>query len=221
MACSRMRSCASTPASPQGDRVGIHYDAMLAKIIVAGASREAALAQLAQALRGCRIEGVTTNLAALLALARDAEVRAGRIFTRLIDERGAAAAAAGGRPRAACGAARSALTALRRPARNARSRLGTAADAWALTAAGATLIRLQPAGLAAHVVRARARRAGLAGRDRRCGRRSRPTSRSPSAALRRLRRARASAVRPCSGRRRSSPSASRSGSMPSGTASSA
>ena len=43
-----------------------------------------------EALGACRIEGVTTNLAALLALARDAEVRAGRVFTRLIDERGAA-----------------------------------------------------------------------------------------------------------------------------------
>ena len=139
----------------EGDRVGIHYDAMLAKIIVAGSSREAALAQLAQALRGCRIEGVTTNLAALLALVNDADVRAGRIFTRLIDERGAQLMPelASLTRRAALLAALALLAAARRQWPQSPWDCG---DAWALNGVGATLLRLQPAGLAAHVVRARA-----------------------------------------------------------------
>ena len=73
-----------------GDKVGTHYDALLAKLIVMGSDRDAALGQLQRALCACRIEGLTTNLAALIALASDAEVRAARVFTRLIDERGAA-----------------------------------------------------------------------------------------------------------------------------------
>jgi 3-methylcrotonyl-CoA carboxylase alpha subunit len=142
-----------------GDRVGIHYDAMLAKIIVAGTSREDALAQLARALQGCRVEGMTTNLAALLALANDVDVRAGRVFTRLIDERGARLLpeAAGSARRAALLAALSLLAAARRRSPQSPWDCG---DAWALNGAGATLIRLQPAGLAAHVVRAHAGSSG-------------------------------------------------------------
>jgi 3-methylcrotonyl-CoA carboxylase alpha subunit len=138
----------------EGDRVGVHYDAMLAKIIVAGESREEALAHLVQALQRCRIDGVTTNLAALLALATDADVRAGRVFTRLVDERGAQLLPqSGGTTReAALLAALSLLAASRR--RRPRSPW-QCADAWALNGAGATLIRLQSAGLDAHVVRAR------------------------------------------------------------------
>jgi 3-methylcrotonyl-CoA carboxylase alpha subunit len=143
----------------QGDRVGIHYDAMLGKIIVGGANRDAALAHLVEALAECRIEGVTTNLAALLALARDAEVRAGRVFTRLIDERGAALL-----PEATETMRRAALLAglaLLLAAHPTRPRSPWACgDAWALNRGGATLIRLQPAGLDAHVIRARAAAAG-------------------------------------------------------------
>jgi 3-methylcrotonyl-CoA carboxylase alpha subunit len=71
-----------------GDRVVTDYDALLAKLVVHAGDREQALDELQRALRSCRIDGVTTNLAALIALADDAEVRAGRVFTRLIDERG-------------------------------------------------------------------------------------------------------------------------------------
>ena len=75
-------------AVEEGDRVVTDYDALLAKLIVHAPDRERALAELRRALASCRIEGVTTNLAALIALASDPEVRAGRVFTRLIDERG-------------------------------------------------------------------------------------------------------------------------------------
>jgi 3-methylcrotonyl-CoA carboxylase alpha subunit len=71
-----------------GDRVVIDYDALLAKLIVWGADRPQALAHLRRALRQCRIDGVTTNLAALIALAEDEAVASARVHTRLIDERG-------------------------------------------------------------------------------------------------------------------------------------
>jgi propionyl-CoA carboxylase alpha chain len=44
-----------------GDEVGTHYDAMLAKVIVWGPSREAALRQLRGVLRRARVHGVRTN----------------------------------------------------------------------------------------------------------------------------------------------------------------
>jgi 3-methylcrotonyl-CoA carboxylase alpha subunit len=75
-------------AVEEGDRVVTDYDALLAKLIVHGPTREAALQQLEAALLDTRIEGVTTNLAALVALTRDPDVRAGRMTTGLIDARG-------------------------------------------------------------------------------------------------------------------------------------
>jgi len=75
-------------AVEQGDRVVTDYDALLAKVIVHGATREAALQQLESALLSSRVEGVTTNLAALVALTRDADFRAARMTTALIDARG-------------------------------------------------------------------------------------------------------------------------------------
>ena len=74
-------------AVEEGDRVVTDYDALLAKVIVHAATREAALQHLETALLACRVEGVTTNLAALVALARDADFRAGRMTTGLIDAR--------------------------------------------------------------------------------------------------------------------------------------
>ena len=75
-------------AVEKGDRVVTDYDALLAKLIVHAANRELALVELQRALADIRIEGVTTNLAALMALASDPDVRAGRVSTRMIDERG-------------------------------------------------------------------------------------------------------------------------------------
>ena len=72
----------------QGDRVVTDYDALLAKVIVHGATREEALQRLESALLSSRVEGVTTNLAALVALTRDADFRAARMTTGLIDARG-------------------------------------------------------------------------------------------------------------------------------------
>jgi 3-methylcrotonyl-CoA carboxylase alpha subunit len=71
-----------------GDRVVVDYDALLAKLIVHAADRPSALSALERALRASRVEGVTTNLAALVALAADPQVAAADVYTRLIDERG-------------------------------------------------------------------------------------------------------------------------------------
>jgi 3-methylcrotonyl-CoA carboxylase alpha subunit len=53
-----------------GDRVTVHYDPMLAKIVVFGSTREVALVRLIGALDAARVHGVVTNLPFLRALAR-------------------------------------------------------------------------------------------------------------------------------------------------------
>ncbi|MEA2118474.1 acetyl/propionyl/methylcrotonyl-CoA carboxylase subunit alpha [Halovibrio sp. HP20-50] len=52
-----------------GDTVSMHYDPMLAKLIVHGADRDAALATLNRALAALDVQGVVTNRAFLLRLA--------------------------------------------------------------------------------------------------------------------------------------------------------
>jgi 3-methylcrotonyl-CoA carboxylase alpha subunit len=133
-----------------GDRVGTHYDALLAKLIVLGRDREDALSALQCALGACRIEGVTTNLAALIALAADTEVRAARVFTRLIDERAGALLPDGAAQaqRAAQFAALSLLAAAAEPLSP-----WSCGDAWALHGAGAAVVRLQDAAGQIYVVR--------------------------------------------------------------------
>ena len=70
-----------------GSEVGIHYDAMLAKVIAYGPTRSAALRMLHGALRRGRIHGVTTNTDLLLGILGDEEFGAGRVHTALLDER--------------------------------------------------------------------------------------------------------------------------------------
>ena len=69
----------------EGDSVTPHYDPMIAKLIVHGADRDAALAKLRRALDGCRIAGVSTNLAFLGALAAHGEVVAGNLDTGIVE----------------------------------------------------------------------------------------------------------------------------------------
>jgi 3-methylcrotonyl-CoA carboxylase alpha subunit len=57
-----------------GDEVPVHYDPILGKIVVFGATRAAALARLAAALDETLVHGVRTNLPFLRALARSREV---------------------------------------------------------------------------------------------------------------------------------------------------
>nr|PZN79733.1 MAG: 3-methylcrotonyl-CoA carboxylase [Pseudomonadota bacterium] len=130
----------------EGDRVVVDYDALLAKLIVHAADRDTALARLRESLQGVRVEGVTTNLAALLALAGDPQVQSGDVSTRLIDERGAALLPDAGAQteRAAVLGAVSLLVdagALASPAGSPWD----LADGWSVHGAGESLVRLESA----------------------------------------------------------------------------
>jgi propionyl-CoA carboxylase alpha chain len=70
-----------------GSVVGIHYDAMIAKIVAHGADRATALRKLGDALRRTRIHGVSTNLDFLRSILADEEFAGARIHTALLDER--------------------------------------------------------------------------------------------------------------------------------------
>ncbi|RME13887.1 MAG: acetyl/propionyl/methylcrotonyl-CoA carboxylase subunit alpha [Alphaproteobacteria bacterium] len=69
----------------QGDEISPWYDPMIAKLIVHGPTRGAALNMLAAALEACAIAGSVTNLSFLSALARHEGFRAGSVDTGLID----------------------------------------------------------------------------------------------------------------------------------------
>jgi len=68
-----------------GDRVPVHYDPILAKLIALGADRGEALGRLAAALGGSRVHGVVTNLPFLRALVRAREVERGTFDTEWIE----------------------------------------------------------------------------------------------------------------------------------------
>jgi len=68
-----------------GDAVPVHYDPILAKVIVAGETRAEALERLVRALDESVVHGVTTNLPFLRALARAREVERGTIDTEWIE----------------------------------------------------------------------------------------------------------------------------------------
>ncbi|WP_298842165.1 biotin carboxylase N-terminal domain-containing protein [uncultured Roseobacter sp.] len=68
-----------------GDVISPWYDPMIAKVIVHGPTRAAALAQLAQGLALTQVAGTVTNLAFLGALARHDGFAAGEVDTGLIE----------------------------------------------------------------------------------------------------------------------------------------
>jgi propionyl-CoA carboxylase alpha chain len=70
-----------------GSVVGIHYDAMLAKLVAYGADRAAALRVLSTGLRRMKLHGVTTNTGLLLGILADDDFVAARIHTALLDEK--------------------------------------------------------------------------------------------------------------------------------------
>ena len=73
-----------------GQRITTAYDPMLAKLVVHGASREAAIARMRAALRELVLLGVTTNAAYLDRLLGHAEFAAGRLHTGFVVEHAAA-----------------------------------------------------------------------------------------------------------------------------------
>jgi len=69
-----------------GSTITPHYDPMIAKLIVHGAGRDAAISALAGALDGLLLGGVVTNGGFHRWLIDRPEFRAGRITTRFLDE---------------------------------------------------------------------------------------------------------------------------------------
>ncbi|WP_062211610.1 acetyl-CoA carboxylase biotin carboxylase subunit [Aureimonas sp. AU12] len=63
------------------------YDSLIGKLIVWDDTREGAIARLDRALGELRIEGIATTAGLHQALARDADVQAGRFHTRWLEER--------------------------------------------------------------------------------------------------------------------------------------
>ncbi|MGH1483662.1 MAG: acetyl-CoA carboxylase biotin carboxylase subunit [Geminicoccales bacterium] len=61
------------------------YDSLLGKLIVAGDTRDAALARLEAALAGLGIGGLPTTIPLHQALLKDPEVRAGRVHTQFLE----------------------------------------------------------------------------------------------------------------------------------------
>ncbi|MCW2830058.1 MAG: acetyl/propionyl-CoA carboxylase subunit alpha [Aeromicrobium sp.] len=70
-----------------GSTVGIHYDAMIGKIVAHGDDRPSAIRRLSDALRRTRVHGVRTNLDFLRSILADDEFMAARVHTALLDER--------------------------------------------------------------------------------------------------------------------------------------
>ena len=70
-----------------GSVVGVHYDAMLAKVVALGPDRRSALRMLEGALRRARVTGVRTNIDLLRAILADEEFVAERLHTALLGER--------------------------------------------------------------------------------------------------------------------------------------
>lgn len=82
----------------EGDSVTVHYDPMIAKLIVHGADRAEALRRMSRALGATRIAGLANNIGYLKRIVEHPAFAAGDLDTRFIERHGAALAAAGGLP---------------------------------------------------------------------------------------------------------------------------
>jgi 3-methylcrotonyl-CoA carboxylase alpha subunit len=69
----------------QGDEVSVHYDPMIAKLIVHGSDRQQALRQLAVALSQYRVAGLTTNIDFLYSIATCEPFRKAELNTGFIE----------------------------------------------------------------------------------------------------------------------------------------
>jgi 3-methylcrotonyl-CoA carboxylase alpha subunit len=81
-----------------GDEVTMHYDPMLAKLIVSGTDRLQALDRLLWALDHTAVLGVATNLPLLRAIAAEPDFRAGQTTTAYLETHELAIAGAAGTP---------------------------------------------------------------------------------------------------------------------------
>ncbi len=71
----------------EGAEVSIHYDPMLAKLIVWAADRERALERLGRALSELRVEGIRTTAPLFQALLADADFRGGSLDIGMLDRK--------------------------------------------------------------------------------------------------------------------------------------
>ncbi|HEX3269518.1 MAG TPA: acetyl-CoA carboxylase biotin carboxylase subunit [Ktedonobacterales bacterium] len=76
-----------------GDDVTMHYDPMLAKLIVSGEDRVAAIDRMGRALASFGVLGVATNIPLLAAIAADADFQAGKTDTSFLERHDFALAA--------------------------------------------------------------------------------------------------------------------------------
>ena len=70
----------------EGGEVSPYYDSMIAKLIVHGADRQDAIRRMRQALAGCVVRGVTTNVDFLSRLMAGQRFRDGDLSTSLIED---------------------------------------------------------------------------------------------------------------------------------------
>ncbi|KAL6777386.1 hypothetical protein ACKKBF_B21300 [Auxenochlorella protothecoides x Auxenochlorella symbiontica] len=70
----------------QGDQVGVHYDPMIAKLIVHGPTREAALRTLHAALGETQVAGLPTNIEFMRRVTQDPDFQTGGVDTSFIAE---------------------------------------------------------------------------------------------------------------------------------------
>ncbi|XP_028299546.1 methylcrotonoyl-CoA carboxylase subunit alpha, mitochondrial isoform X1 [Gouania willdenowi] len=70
----------------EGDEVSVHYDPMIAKLVVWGDDRSAALKKLRYCLRQYNIVGLNTNIDFLLSLSGHREFEAGNVTTSFIPQ---------------------------------------------------------------------------------------------------------------------------------------
>lgn len=70
----------------EGDEVSVHYDPMIAKLVVWGEDRAAALKRLRYCLRQYNIVGLNTNIDFLLSLSGHPEFEAGNVHTSFIPQ---------------------------------------------------------------------------------------------------------------------------------------
>ena len=74
----------------EGAEVTIHYDPLLAKLIVWGRDRQQAMDRLSRALTELRIEGIRTTAPLFVALLKDADFVAGNLDIGMLDRKLAA-----------------------------------------------------------------------------------------------------------------------------------
>ncbi|MDY6921967.1 MAG: acetyl-CoA carboxylase biotin carboxylase subunit [Pseudomonadota bacterium] len=77
------------PGVVAGDEISVYYDPMIAKLIVWGDSREAAIRRMLRALQQCHLAGVATNIGFLRSLIEHSHFQSGAVSTHFIEDHAA------------------------------------------------------------------------------------------------------------------------------------